>query len=38
MKNNLMVLKEVQKSKFSQVNDKRYYFSDRIAALPERDC
>ena len=29
-----MVLEEIQKSKFAQINDKRYYFSDGIASLP----
>ena len=28
-----MVLKQVEKSKFAQINDKRYYFSDGIALL-----
>ena len=28
-----MVLKEIEKSKFSQINDKRYYFSDGIVSL-----
>ena len=31
---NKMVLDEVQKSKFAQINDKRYYFSDAIVSLP----
>ena len=29
-----MVLEEIEKSKFAQINDKRYYFSDRIVSLP----
>ena len=29
-----MVLEEIEKSKFTQINDKRYYFSDRIVSLP----
>ena len=29
-----MVLEEIQKSKFVQINDKRYYFSDGIVSLP----
>ena len=33
-KNNQMVLKETEKSKFAQINDKRYYFSDGIVSLP----
>ena len=28
-----MILKEIEKSKFSQINDKRYYFSDGIMSL-----
>ena len=34
IKNNNMVLEEIQKSKFVQINDKRYYFSDSIVSLP----
>ena len=34
VKNNSTVLEEIQKSKFSQINDKRYYFSDGIVSLP----
>ena len=34
VKNNEMVLKEIEKSKFSQIDDKRYYFSDDIVSLP----
>ena len=33
VKNN-MILEETEKSKFAQVNGKRYYFSDGIASLP----
>ena len=29
-----MYLQETEKSKFAQVNDKRYYFSDGIVFLP----
>ena len=29
-----MVLEEIEKSKFAQINDKRYYFSDGIVSLP----
>ena len=28
IKNNQIVLEETEKSKFTQINDKRYYFSD----------
>lgn len=34
IKNNEMVLEEIEKSKFAQINDKRYYFSDGIVSLP----
>ena len=34
IKNNQMVLEEIKKSKFAQINDKRYYFSDGIVSLP----
>ena len=34
VKNNSMVLEEIQKSKFSQINDKRYCFSEGIVSLP----
>ena len=34
VKNNEMVLEEIEKSKFSQINDERYYFSDDIVSLP----
>ena len=34
IKENKMILKEIEKSKFLQINDKRYYFSDRIVSLP----
>ena len=33
IKNNSMVLDEIEKSKFVQINDKRYYFSDGIVSL-----
>ena len=29
-----MNLQEVQKCKFAQINDKRYYFEDGIISLP----
>ena len=29
-----MVLEEIEKSKFAQINDKGYYFSDGIVSLP----
>ena len=29
-----MILQEIEKSKFTQINDKRYYFSDGIVSLP----
>ena len=29
-----MILEEIEKSKFAQINDKRYYFSDGIVSLP----
>ena len=28
-----MVFEQIEKSKFAQINDKRYYFSDRIVLL-----
>ena len=34
IKNNQMVLEEIEKSKFAQINDERYYFSDGIVSLP----
>ena len=34
IKNNEMVLEKIEKSKFAQINDKRYYFSDGIVCLP----
>ena len=34
IKNNQMILEEIEKSKFAQINNKRYYFSDRILSLP----
>ena len=34
IKQNEMVLEEIEKSKFVQINDKRYYFSDGIVSLP----
>ena len=42
IKNNHMVHEETEKSKFAQMNDKRYYFSDGIVFSPfsllKRDC
>ena len=29
-----MVLGEIEKSKFAQINDKRYYFSNGIVFIP----
>ena len=34
IKENEMVLKEIEKSQFSQINDKRYYFSNGIVLFP----
>ena len=34
LENNSMVLEEIKKSKFTQINDKRYYLSDGIVSLP----
>ena len=34
IKQNEMVLKKIEKSKFAQINDKQYYFSDGIVSLP----
>ena len=34
IKNNDVVLHEIKKSKFAQINKKRYYFSDKIVSLP----
>ena len=34
IKINQMILEEIEKSKFAQINNKRYYFSDRILSLP----
>ena len=34
IENNQMVLEEIKKSKFAQINDERYYFSDGIVSLP----
>ena len=34
IQNNEMILQEIEKSKFAQINDKRYYFSDEIVSLP----
>ena len=34
IKNNGMILQEIETSKFAQINDKRYYFSDGIVSLP----
>lgn len=31
---NEMVLKEMEKSQFSQINDKKYYFSNEIVLFP----
>ena len=32
IKNNEMVLEKIEKSKFAQINDKTYYFSDGIVS------
>ena len=29
-----MILQEIEKSKLAQINDKRYYLSDKIVLLP----
>ena len=29
-----MFLEEIEKSEFAQMNDERYYFTDRIVSLP----
>ena len=34
IKNNQMELEESEKSKFAQINDKRYHFGDGIVSLP----
>ena len=34
MKNNGMILQEIEKSKFAQINNNKYYFSDVIVSLP----
>ena len=34
IKQNEMDLEEIEKSKFKQISDKRYYFSDGIVSLP----
>ena len=34
IKQNKMILEEIEKSKFVQTNDKRYYFSDGTVSLP----
>ena len=34
IKNNQMVLEEIEKSKFAQINDKRYLLSDRNVSSP----
>ena len=34
IKQNKMILEEIEKSKFAQINDKRYYFSDGTVSLP----
>ena len=33
-KKNEMVLEQIEKSKYAQMNVKRYYFSDGIVSLP----
>ena len=33
IKRDEMVLEKIEKSNFAQINDKRYYFSDRIVSL-----
>ena len=37
VKKNEMVLEQIEKSKFVQINEKRYYFSDAIVSLPFSD-
>ena len=34
IKRNEMVLEEIEKSKFAQINEKRYIFSGRSSSLP----
>ena len=34
IKQNEIDLEEIEKSKFTQINDKRYYFRDGIVSLP----
>lgn len=34
IKKNEMFLEEIEKSEFAQMNDERYYFSDRTVSLP----
>ena len=34
IRNNQMILEEIEKSKFSQINNNRYCFSDGIVSLP----
>ena len=34
IKKNEMFLEEIEKSEFAQMNDERYYFSNRIVSLP----
>ena len=34
IKNNEMVLEEIEKSKFAQIINNRYYFTDDIVSLP----
>ena len=34
IKQNEMDLEEIEKSKFMQISDKRYYISDGIVSLP----
>ena len=29
-----MMLEEIEKSKFAQINDKKYFFNDGILSLP----
>ena len=36
IKNNQMVLEEIEKAKFAQINGKRYYFSDYFKRFLER--
>ena len=34
IKNNELILQEIEKPKFAQINDTRYYFSVDIVSLP----